>query len=115
MDLNPTFTDPMKFHPAGQGGELELFSRAGIQLVHGWLVDPNSPEYPAMSRLEDYDTAVNLIVEADHLTSGKLVGPDLDQGSSGFANPVASLRIDDQRKVEDGPCRFIRACVQSYC
>jgi ubiquitin carboxyl-terminal hydrolase MINDY-1/2 len=115
MDLNPMFTDPIKFRPAGKGGELALFSRAGIQLVHGWLVDPNSSEHPAISKLEDYDSTVNLIVEADHLTSGKLVGPDFDQSGSGFTSPTAILSNDDRRKVEDGSCRLLRACPQWYC
>lgn len=73
MDLNPVFTDFARFRPAGAGGELKLFEQAGIKLVHGWLVDPHSPEFPVVSRLKDYDTSVNLIVEADHVTKGQFV------------------------------------------
>ena len=39
--------------------------------MHGWLVDPTSPEYAVLSRTEDYDTSVNLLVEVDHLTKGR--------------------------------------------
>jgi hypothetical protein len=55
-------------------GELALFASVGISLVHGWLIDPESPECPAISRVKHYDSAMNLIVEADVLTCGLLVG-----------------------------------------
>ncbi|KAI0264069.1 hypothetical protein BGY98DRAFT_1043493, partial [Russula aff. rugulosa BPL654] len=38
--------------------ELALFASAGISLVRGWLIDPESPEYPAVSRVKDYDSAM---------------------------------------------------------
>ena len=62
------------FHPATTGGELALFTSAGIALVQGWLVDPESPEYVAVSRVKDYDLAMNLIVEVNVPTRGLLVG-----------------------------------------
>ena len=74
MDLNPLFTGATSFRPAGAaGGELQLFAQAGIQLAHGWLVDPAAPEYAVVARMGDYDTAVNLLVEADCLTKGNFV------------------------------------------
>ncbi|KAI0363849.1 hypothetical protein BV20DRAFT_82199 [Pilatotrama ljubarskyi] len=103
MDLNPLFTGSTLFRPAGSGGELKLFEQAGIKLVHGWLVDPSSPEYEVLSRTEDYDSSVNLLVEADHLTKGHLVVSDVSAPSEG-ASPRESeytLTPEDQRKVED--------------
>ena len=73
LDLNPVFTDFARFRPAGAGGELKLFEQAGIKLVHGWLVDPHSTEFDVVSRFKDYDSSVNLIVEADHVTKGQFV------------------------------------------
>ncbi|GLB44751.1 putative MINDY deubiquitinase [Lyophyllum shimeji] len=77
LDLNPSFTSPTSFLAATQtaGGELKLFSQAGIDLVHGWLVDPESPEAMAMreEQTEDYDSAVALIAEADYIAGGLLV------------------------------------------
>jgi hypothetical protein len=67
------FTGISSFRPAGLGGELKLFELAGIRLVHGWLVDPDSQEHAVLAKTEDYDTSVNAIVDADHLTSGRLV------------------------------------------
>ncbi|KAI0064938.1 hypothetical protein BV25DRAFT_1822712 [Artomyces pyxidatus] len=104
MDLNPLFTGPTSFRPATTGGELELFTHAGITLVHGWLVDPGTPEFDAVSRVQDYDTAVNLIVEADVITRGKLVDNQESNGvgsssSAGPASPI--LNDEDRKKVED--------------
>lgn len=77
MDLNPLFTGATLFRPAGaSGGELKLFEQANIKLVHGWLVDPESPEFHVLSRTKDYDSSVNLIVEADHVAKGRLVVAD---------------------------------------
>jgi len=117
MDLNPLFTHSTSFRPLGAGGELKLFEQAGIQLVHGWLVDPDSSEYEAVSKTEDYDTSVNLIAEADHVTKGKFVIPEQDPfaesgnsedatGSStqaGSSGPSANSRLsaEEQKKVED--------------
>ena len=111
MDLNPVFTSSTAFRPATTGGELALFASAGISLVHGWLIDPESPEYAAVTRVEDYDSAMNLIVEADVLTRGQLVGngaeDDGDRADSSRADPSDSgvnLSAEERRKVEDGEC-----------
>ena len=105
MDLNPLFTDISSFRPAGDGGELKLFEHAGIQLVHGWLPDPSTPEYQVLTRVGDYDNAVNLIVEADHLAKGQLVVSE-DGPSSSNPDPSQSnnLTPEDHQKIEDGKC-----------
>ena len=132
LDLNPVFTDFARFRPAGAGGELKLFEQAGIKLVHGWLVDPHSPEFDVVSRFKDYDSSVNLIVEADHVTKGQFVVPEdlvpSDIGGSGDASGAgpsgssssqagpssskgegssnggaqSSLTEEEKKKVEDG-------------
>ena len=105
MDLNPLFTSPTAFRPAGDNGALKLFEQARIQLVHGWLSDPESPEHNAVSAVEDYDNAVNLIVMADHLTKGRLVMDDNAAGSAttGPSSPSADqLSPEEKRQIEDG-------------
>ena len=108
MDLNPLFTGSTSFRPAGAGGELKLFEQAGIKLVHGWLADPSSPEFKVLSRVEDYDSAMNLLVEADYLTKGQLVvaedapGPSDSAGPSGSRSNTYDLTPEQQQKVEDG-------------
>ncbi|KAF8510778.1 hypothetical protein JB92DRAFT_426292 [Gautieria morchelliformis] len=100
MDLNPQFTAVSSFRPAGDGGELKLFDLTGIRLVHGWLVDPDSSEFDVISRVEDYDTSVNLIVSADHLTKGQLV-----RASEDFESLVMDVggnwTPEEREKVED--------------
>ena len=107
MDLNPVFTDATSFHPsttvAGAGGELKLFEQVGISLLHGWLVDPDSPEAPALKRVQDYDTAVGLIAEVDHLTNGKFVVDD--RAPHVQADPTSPSRDwtnEELQKVKDG-------------
>ncbi|OBZ72147.1 Protein FAM63A [Grifola frondosa] len=104
MDLNPLFTGATSFRPAGAGGELKLFEQAGIKLVHGWLADPDSQEYKTLSKTEDYDSSVNLLVEADHVTRGRLVlGEDVPSSSSGPSPDQLghSLTDAEQQKVLD--------------
>lgn len=59
MDLNPIFTGISSFRaPDGEGGELKLFELCGVRLVHGWLADPASLEYPTIAKAQDYDKYV---------------------------------------------------------
>ena len=105
MDLNPLFTSPLAFRPSGDAGALKLFEQAGITLVHGWLADPSSPEYGILITTEDYDSSVNLIVEADSITRGQLVVDDDAPGPSAAGpSSAGSSRLSerDQQKIEDG-------------
>lgn len=99
MDLNPLFTGVSSFRPGGEGGELKLFDLAGIRLVHGWLVDPDSQEYPAVSITEDYDTSLNAIVEADILTSGQVVYSDHQRIPS---EQPKELSPEEGKKIVEG-------------
>ncbi|KAF9650167.1 hypothetical protein BDM02DRAFT_3141330 [Thelephora ganbajun] len=114
MDLNPVFVDAHGFRPQmrrdlGGGEGLELFSHANIPLVHGWLVDPLSPEYEAVQRAGDYDASVNVVAEADHFTQGRLVvdeneaeGSSSGAGSSSHTGKQNDIWTTEERmKVED--------------
>ena len=86
-----------------------LFISAGITLVHRWLVDLASSEYD-VSRAGDYDSAMNLIVEADVMTlESRLLVGDGDAtaagpgpSSSGSSPPNINVTDEERRKVEDG-------------
>ena len=110
MDLNPVFTSHTTFRPSGSiggGGELKLFEHVGIPLVHGWLVDPASADADILKRVNDYDAAVELIAEVDHLTDGKLVLTDSqDISIAGPSSPTRNWTENEIRKVEDGMCIF---------
>jgi len=104
MDLNPLFTGATSFRPAGDGsgGELKLFEQADIKLVHGWLVDPDSQEHSVVSRVQDYDSAVNLIVDADVATQGRLVADeDGSQLRVSSEQHEHNWSEEQRRKVED--------------
>jgi hypothetical protein len=102
LDLNPIFTSPTSFRAATEtaGGELALFSQVGIELVHGWLVDPDSEEAHAMKEegTEDYDSAVGLIAEADHVAGGLLVLGESGGTGSGEANTDGQEAGSTKRK-----------------
>ncbi|KAH8825411.1 hypothetical protein DL96DRAFT_183752 [Flagelloscypha sp. PMI_526] len=100
MDLNPVFTSPTSFKPSGYGGELDLFKHCGIDLVHGWLVDPNSAEGVVLARMSDYDSAVMLIADVDHLTKGQFV-TDETQGPVAGSSSAPGWSEKDRRKIED--------------
>jgi len=105
MDLNPVFISTTSFRPAGDAGELKLFQFVGIKLVHGWLVDPEDPEYTVLSKVEDYDTAVNTIAFADHLTKGQLVRATED--FEALADMGSNWSPEERQKVEDGTMIFL--------
>ncbi|GJJ08560.1 hypothetical protein Clacol_002779 [Clathrus columnatus] len=100
MDLNPIFIDPRGFRPAGDGGELKLFQLVGIELFHGWLADLNTFEFDVLSRYGDYDSAVNALVFADHLTNGQLVFSGEDPGTT-TVNAGVEWKEEVKQKVED--------------
>lgn len=100
MDLNPIFTAATSFLPSIDG--LQLFEQANISLLHGWLVDP-SDEITAtvMAKVGDYDSAQNLIVDADVDSMGRLVISDGQVPVNGTA--LYEQLTDKQRaKISDG-------------
>jgi ubiquitin carboxyl-terminal hydrolase MINDY-1/2 len=107
MDLNPLFTGAQSFRPGGQGGgELKLFEQVGIELLHGWLVEPGTPEAEVLAKTEDYDNAAILVAEADHISKGQLVMDDSDIPQAGSSSgPVYS--DEERQKIEDGMSCFV--------
>jgi len=101
MDLNPLFTMSTSFRPAGAGGELKLFEQVGISLVHGWLVDPQSPEGKTLEKIQDYDSAVSLIAEVDHLTHGRFVIDEDVQDPPTPTSPTTNWTESEKAKIED--------------
>ncbi|KAF8905946.1 hypothetical protein CPB84DRAFT_1770624 [Gymnopilus junonius] len=94
MDLNPDFTAATSFHPsdASAGGELKLFEQVNIPLLHGWLVDPASPEAAVLRRIHTYDTAVNLIAES---------APHLHDTEGEATSPTREWSQEELKKVQD--------------
>ena len=97
LDLSPIFTSHTLFKPCPA---LRLFQLCGIELVHGWVVDPDSgEEAEVLERVGDYDSAVGLVVEVDHLTDGRFLS-----GLGGLEGGPGGLEEDEVvvGKVKDG-------------
>lgn len=114
MDLNPLFTSSTSFRPSAHtaGGGLDLFTKAKIELVHGWLAEPDTEEGRVAMKVKDYDTAVELIAEVDHLTGGRLLsdeetslrvdnGPNVS-GSGRVGGEPGNYSDEQKGKIEDG-------------
>jgi len=101
MDLNPLFTN----YTAFGSGELNIFEQAGIKLVHGWLADPDTPDFHTLSKWSsDYDSAMNLIADADHLTKGRLVQVEAEENVASGSDRTNTFQLseEDKEKVEAG-------------
>jgi len=63
MDLNPKFTKG----PAGveYTQQLNAFDLLHVEMVHGWLVDPNDPEESALIGNQTYNQLVNLVIKGN--------------------------------------------------
>ncbi|PBK83926.1 hypothetical protein ARMGADRAFT_1133882 [Armillaria gallica] len=82
-------------------GELKLFEQVGIDLVHGWLIDPESPEVEVLARTGgDYDSVVMLIAGADHTAKGQLVIGDSNEPQADSSRS-ATLSEEDRKKIDD--------------
>lgn len=65
-----------------------------------------------MADVRDYDTAVNLIADADHLTKGLLLGHAYDdEGAGPSAGPSSGASYSDtqRHKIEQGWSRPLRS------
>jgi hypothetical protein len=102
LDLNPLFTGASSFRPTGDGAALKLFEQTHIKLLHGWLCDPDSGEFAALVTTEDYDSSMDLVVEADSLTKGQLVHGWESTNSPTGVTDTSALTPEQQKKVENG-------------
>ncbi|KAF9066931.1 hypothetical protein BDP27DRAFT_1423367 [Rhodocollybia butyracea] len=65
VELTPVFTEVKSFSESERiNSFVYLLKVLGIEPVHGWLVDPESPEAEAVSEVGDHDHAVSLIANA---------------------------------------------------
>ena len=95
IDLHAVFASTTAYRSTTTGGEHALFVGAGITPVHSWLVGPERPEYAAIKRMEDYESAMNLIVEADVLRSSLSFGTGNAEDGDGAVTTKAHPRRDN--------------------
>ncbi|KAI9596150.1 hypothetical protein BDF19DRAFT_384495 [Syncephalis fuscata] len=72
LDVDVKFSSPRGF---ANSNELLLFQTFGVELVHGWCVDPAEEEtWQVMChRCESYNAIVELIAQGDHAGKGLVV------------------------------------------
>ncbi|CAE6408771.1 unnamed protein product [Rhizoctonia solani] len=100
MDLNPVFTNLSAFSISSSSTTHAptLFELSRVRLVHGWLVDPQSPAYAALDKVRDYDAAVNLIVSCDSLMGGRMVESIGGSGAGESAKPDVNETASDEHR-----------------
>ena len=62
LPVDIAFRATLPFKGTGDAGELAIFERCGVPLVHGWVADKDSLDYDAVTRAETYDGAQMAIV-----------------------------------------------------
>lgn len=79
-------------------GELSVFEYAGVELVHGWLADPSSPEeYEALMRAGSYEGAqITLVNGMEAETKTKQVDKRLGE------EITVPLSPEDEAMIQDG-------------
>ena len=90
------------------------FTNTDISFIHSWLIDPESSKYAAVSHVKDYDSAINLIVKADVLMHGLLMGNDTENNencaSSSQTEPGDSgvnLSKEERQNIKDGELPYV--------
>lgn len=68
LDVNPKFTCGVEGYEYTQG-VATLFDMLGVDLVHGWLVDPQEEELHALLRNKSYNECVEMVIRANDVTS----------------------------------------------
>ena len=106
MDLNAVFTSttPYRSDTTQTSGEHALFVGGEITPVHGWLIGPEGPEYAAIKRMDDYESAINLIVEADVLTSSLFFGTGNVESGDGAGLCLATTQVHPRRHSQAHVC-----------
>jgi hypothetical protein len=76
LNIDVCFKDIWSFKGTGDAGELAIFERCGVPLVHGWVADQDGPEFAAVTHAETYDGAQMAIVAGMELQDKENKTPD---------------------------------------
>lgn len=69
LNLLPSLNEGLNVDPHFAGGftpsvEVSVFDVFGLKIVHGWIIDPQSPEYANVIKHNSYEEAQGVLVEA---------------------------------------------------
>jgi hypothetical protein len=109
------FDDIRSFEGQGAGGELALFHRAGVELVHGWLADEgNGDQWVALNRAAGGDRMEDATtvkeggkgkVTYDAVQEAIVRGLEVEMASSlKLKDATHVVGESDKQMIDDGEC-----------
>jgi hypothetical protein len=122
LNLLPTLNEGLNVDPHFGGGftpglEVSIFHVFGVKIVHGWVIDPETPEYASVIKYNSYEQAQSVLVEAyEKSQAGETEGEVIDDSVAikHFMAHTATqltpygLNYLKQSLVEDEICVFFR-------
>lgn len=100
LDVNVHFNSIHGFEPTA---ELSVFDVFHVDLVHGWVVDPQDEETwnVVVGKCGSYNKAVECVVGGDSVSKGIVVESSNKASNNGFEDSKSSLNEDDNIRVRD--------------
>ncbi|GES88315.1 protein FAM63B-like isoform X2 [Rhizophagus clarus] len=100
LDVNVHFNSIHGFEPTA---ELSVFDVFHVDLVHGWVVDPQDEETwnVVVGKCGSYNKAVECVVGGDSVSKGIVVESSNKASDNGFEDSKNSLNEDDNIRVRD--------------
>jgi hypothetical protein len=101
LDVNVRFNSIHGFEPTA---ELSVFDVFHVDLVHGWVVDPQDEDTwnVVVRKCGSYNRAVECVVGGDSLGKGVVVESLNKASNNGFGDSQSSLNEEDNIRVRDG-------------
>ncbi|ORY92070.1 hypothetical protein BCR43DRAFT_518075 [Syncephalastrum racemosum] len=100
LDVNVRFSSIRDFEPTA---ELAMFDLFHVDLVHGWIADPQDEETykTIVEKCGSYNSVVECVVKGDTLSSGVVV--DCQDGQT-EANPAEPKKwtAEEERQIQEG-------------
>ena len=101
LDVNVRFNSIHGFEPTA---ELSVFDVFNVDLVHGWVVDPQDEDTwnVVIRKCGSYNRAVECVVGGDSVSKGVVVESLNKASDNGFEVSQSSLNEEDNIRVRDG-------------
>ncbi|CAI2187823.1 10137_t:CDS:2 [Funneliformis geosporum] len=100
LDVNVRFNSIHGFEPTA---ELSVFDVFHVDLVHGWVVDPQEEDTwnVVVGKCSSYNRAVECVVGGDSVSKGVVVESSNKASNNGFENSQETLNDEDSVRVRD--------------
>ncbi|CAG8452809.1 1308_t:CDS:2 [Funneliformis mosseae] len=100
LDVNVRFNSIHGFEPTA---ELSVFDVFHVDLVHGWVVDPQDEDTwkVVVGKCSSYNRAVECVVGGDSVSKGIVVESSNKASNNGFEDSQGTLNDEDSVRVRD--------------